>query len=465
MRIDARLITQGCVFLYWIKYKNQFKPKLRSFLKISNLTQMKNHLKIFLHALLSTPLCFSLVTHQASAEPMEYALRTDAILISDMTQDAVYITQDLNHNNNAQDPGEASIYFDANNLSGLIDPTKSVFSIFQSQTGHVYIADGGSDSVYRLSDNNADGDAQDINEANIWFSEANEGGLTLPTPNSIYEADDNALYIVNAGTGSRPNDAIYRTVDLNADGDANDIGEASVWLDLSTLASETLGAGIPDNKSSAFDITFIGNVAYIADLVGGEADTIFRASDTNNNGYIDANELTIFIDDNNAFNVPVATGLVSDDFGALYTLESASSKDQSLYRLFDINNNGIIDGPLETLEIWNESSMSSLGVELGHAFGLAMGPEGEITFVSAGADNKDNILRLIDLNGDLDFMDAGETLLWNTGNGAHQFVDFARTAEYIKITAPVPASVPEPPILFFFISSLAGYLLRQKRHS
>lgn len=420
---------------------------------------MKIQYKSVAQVLFTVPLGLLLAVNQVTAEPMAQTLRTDAVLISDMTRDAIYITRDFNNNGNAQDSGETAIYFDGNNLSGLTDPSKSVFSIFQSHTGHIYIGDGGSDSVYRLSDNNADGDAQDANEANVWFSEANAGGLTLPTPNSIYEAKDNALYIVNAGTRSRPADAVYRTVDLNADGDANDVGEATVWLDLSTLASKTLGDGVPDNKSSAFDITFVNDTAYIADLLGGETDTIFKARDNNNNGFIDADELTVFIDDSNSFDVPVATGLVSDESGGLYTLESASSKDQSLYRLSDVNGNGQIDDDSEVLKVWSESTVAELGVKFGNAFGLAVGPDGEMVLVSAGSDSKDNIFKLIDLNGDLDFMDEGEVVLWAKGNGSNKFVDFARTAEYVQVVAPVPV----PSAFILFASSLGAFLFSRKR--
>lgn len=390
-------------------------------------------------------------------------LANDAILISDMTRDAVYITRDINNNGTASDAGESTVYFDQNNLSGLTTPTKSVFSIFQSRTGYIYLGDGSSDSVYRLADLNADGDAQDAGEANIWFSEANVEGYTLPTPNSVFEAEDNALYIVNAGTGSRPADVIYRTTDLNHDGDANDAGEANVWLDLSILASSTLGGDIAENKSSAFDISFVGSTAYIADLMGSETDTIFRAHDDNGNGNIDADELSVFIDDNNPFGVPIATGLISDDTGSLYTLESSSRQDQSLYRLTDLNSNGVIDDIAETKEIWNESLVAALGVELGSAFGFALGPDDEMLVVSAGSDSKDNLFRLLDFNGDGDYLDTGETILWASGNGRDEFVDFARTAEYIKIAAP--ATVPSPPPLIYLLSAFGWFLRKPQRNS
>ena len=376
------------------------------------------------------------------------------VLISDMSLDALYLTRDLNGNGHANDFGEATVYFDEFNLSGLATPTNSVYSIFQSYTGHIYIGDGASDSVYRLSDWNADGDAQDAGEAVVWFSEDNASGYTLPTPNSVHEAQDGALYIVNAGTRSRPADAVYRTVDLNNDGDANDANEAQVWLDLSTLASDTVGGGVPENRSSAFDITFVGDTAYIADLMGGESDTIFVAHDDNNNGVIDEGELNVFIDDDNEFGVSVATGLISDDQGNIYTLESLSSRDQSVYKLNDLNGNGVIDNASEVQEIWNEALVAGLGVQLGNAFSLAIGENGELIIVSAGSDVKDNVFRLVDLNGDGDYLDDGETILWVSANG-DDFVEFARTAEFITITSPVPF----PPSLFVLFSGLGLLML------
>ena len=382
---------------------------------------------------------FSTVSHATLHE-------NDGILVSDMKLDTIYLTRDLNGNGTASDAGESIIYFNGDNQSGLVEPSKSIFSIHQSNTGYIYLGDGGSDSVYRLADRNADGDAQDLGEANIWFSSANANSYSLPTPNSIFEANDNALYIVNAGTRSQPADAVYRTVDLNNDGDANDSGESSIWLDLSTLASTQLGGDIPENKSSAFDITFVGDTAYIADLMGGETNTIFRAQDNNSNGIIDTDELTVFIDGNNEYDVPVATGLISDHAGALYTLESSSRQEQTLFRLTDINSDGTINDVSEVLEIWNESLVTDLGVELGSAFGMALGPEGEILITSAGRDNKDNLFRLLDLNGD------------------NEFVDFARTSEYINISTPLAiTAVPLPPALLLFGSSMGLLLLRRTK--
>ncbi|CAN0603398.1 unnamed protein product, partial [Ectocarpus sp. 12 AP-2014] len=136
------------------------------------------------------------------------------VLVADQGLDGLYRSQDLNGDGDANDTGETSIFFNGDNASGLENPSSNIFTILQSRSGELYVGDGTSDSVYRLSDNNRDGDAQDSGEAQVWFSEDNAAGLTLPTPNGIGEDSENNVYIVNAGTSSSPSDGIYRTRDL-----------------------------------------------------------------------------------------------------------------------------------------------------------------------------------------------------------------------------------------------------------
>lgn len=370
-------------------------------------------------------LCLSLaivtaLAQSTSGQPVPLSQRTGGVLVGDMTLDQVYLTRDLNNDGDAADPGEATVYFDGLNASGLPNPTGTVLAIFQSTSGHQFIGDSGTDTVYRLMDINGDGDAQDPGEATVWFSLANAGGLTLPTPNGVFQDTSGATYIANAGVSSAPADAVYRTVDLNNDGDANDMGEASLWFDLQ----------LANPSSSAFDLTFLGDVAYIADLVGGNPDTVYRAEDANGNGSIEVGEFGVFIDDGNSYGVPVATAVVTDGT-SLYVSESSSSALQSVYRLTDLDGSGHINSAAEATEVWNESWVPT-GVSMGFSYGLAIGPGGELSVGSAGSTLLDNIFRLVDLNGDGDFLDPGETILWaNGGAGSGQFIDNPRSLEYV----------------------------------
>ncbi|MEO1131336.1 MAG: hypothetical protein AAFX40_01370 [Cyanobacteria bacterium J06639_1] len=353
---------------------------------------------------------------------------TGAIFLGDQRQDKLFLTQDLNGDGDANDPLEISTYFDETNASGLVDPTTNIFSVLQADLGFVFYADGETDSVYRLFDANGDGDANDANEASVWFSEANANGFTLPTPNGLAHGDDGAIYIVNAGTGSRPTDAVYRTIDLNGDGDANDAGESSIWLDLQTL----------NPSSSAFDIEFDGDVAYIADLVGGDDDVIYRAEDLNGNGAIDAGEANIFISDANAFGVQLDFGIAADG-SDLYTWESFDfSGPQSVFRLTDLDDSGAIDDASEAIEVWNTDAIPA-GFSTFSGFSIAANSDGELVVTSNGFETENNLFRLVDRNNDGDYLDADETVVYAAQSLTGTVPERARAVEY--------AETPVTPIL------------------
>ncbi|MEM9154824.1 MAG: hypothetical protein AAGB13_07255 [Cyanobacteria bacterium P01_F01_bin.33] len=346
---------------------------------------------------------------------------TGAIFLGDQGLDKLLLTQDLNGDGDANDPLEISTFFDETNASGLVEPTANVFSVLQAELGFVFYGDGSTDAVYRLFDANGDGDALDNGEASIWFSEANANGFTLPTPNGLAQGPDDAIYIVNAGTGSSPDDVVYRTVDLNGDGDANDAGESTIWLDLKSL----------NPSSSAFDIEFIGNVAFISDLVGGDDDVIYRAEDVNGNGAIDAGEADVFISDANTFGVPLDFGIAVDDT-SVYTWESLDFEGpQSVFRLSDGDGSGAIDNPNEAVEVWNTDAIPA-GFASFSGFSIAFGPDRELVVTSNGNESENNLFRLVDLNNDGDYFDANETISYAAQSLTGTIPDRARAVEYAQ---------------------------------
>ncbi|HEY3243896.1 MAG TPA: hypothetical protein VGM03_11145 [Phycisphaerae bacterium] len=368
------------------------------------------------------------VGSRSNGQPAPLSARTGGMLAGDTTLHRVYRVQNLNGDSDADDLGETSIFFDSTNQSGIGATAGSVFTIFQSVCGAVFIGEGDTDRVYRLVDVNGDGDAQDVGEATVWFGAGNAAGVMLPTPNGIFQDASGATYISNAGVSAAPADFVVRTIDLNGDGDALDAGESSVWLDLSGLQTTT---------SSPFEIAFIGNAAYISDLFGANPDVVWRAEDVNNNGTIEADELNVFIDDNNAFGVPVAIPMTTDGT-SLYVIESTSSVNpQRLFRLTDLNDSHTIEQASEAVEVWNENFLPPGLPVLANVFSIAVGPGGEIAITSNGTDSQDNIFRLVDLNGDGDFMDAGETQDWLTADGT----DFPETLRSVQYMLPTPTAV------------------------
>lgn len=317
------------------------------------------------------------------------------VLLGDQRTDQVLLLRDFNGDGDSRDEGEITVFFDADNLSGIESPTTNVFNVHQASDKSVYVGDGGADAVYRLQDLNNDGDANDEGEAVVWFSDANAAGFTLPTPNGVHEGGDGAIYIVNAGTGSEPTDAVYRTEDLNGDGDAEDEGEARIWLDLQTIAP----------TASAFDITFVGDVAFVNDTAGGETDVIYRIEDLDGSGDISTDEVTIFASEDASFGAPIGFANASLPDGSILTITDIDTGgDLSLWKLTDLDGSGSIDAAEEAVEIWNTSVLPE-GLNMIAGFSVAADEDGNIHLTGTGS-----VISLRDLNGDGDYLDEGESI-------------------------------------------------------
>jgi Ca2+-binding RTX toxin-like protein len=324
-----------------------------------------------------------------------------SFLYGDFTLEAVYLARDLNRDGDLRDSGELSVFFDGTNASGLTAPTGTVLDLYHAPGGDVFYGDNPTDSVYRLRDRNGDGDAQDAGEARVWFSAAgNAAGFTMPTANGLAASPDGAIYIVNAGTVAGPNaDVVYRTVDRNRDGDAQDAGEARVWLDLQTL----------NPSSSPFEISFTGEIAWIADTNGGTPDTIYRAVDADRNGVIDDGEVTTFISDDGPLGVNV--DFPHDSLGeTVYAAEFARrGEHHTLYALNDRDASGRIDARGEARTVWDASHLPE-GYTISTIAGIDAVADGSILIAAnGGAPEQDHLIRLVDGNGDGDFLDGGET--------------------------------------------------------
>ncbi|MCC6320543.1 MAG: hypothetical protein IT438_03800 [Phycisphaerales bacterium] len=363
----------------------------------------------------------------AMAGPMPVARRTVGVLVSDTTLDAVYLARDLTGDGDARDTDETTVFFDATNASGVGAPTGQITAMYQRADGTVFLGDNDSRSIYALKDLNGDFDAQDPGEARLWFSEAGNSGLfTLAAPNGLTEGPDGRVCIVNAGagTGASAADAIYRTADLNNDGDANDSDESSVWIDTFTL--------VP--SSSAFGAGFVGNAMYFADSRGGDLDTIFRAEDTTEPfGVITATELTTFYAEPAVGAVvPVFFTAVSDG-ASIYTHDNSSSAIQTVWRLTDTDNSGTLDIGSEAVQVWTEANLAALAPPqtMGASFDVTIGPD-RLAIASSGTDLNDEVIVATDLPPqDGDFNDPGETAIFVQGAAGVSFPENIRSVLFI----------------------------------
>ncbi len=385
-----------------------------------------------------------------------HAASLSPFLFSDQTADAVMLAFDRDGDGDANDAGETSVFFDGANASGLASPTNNAFSLVQTADGAVLVGDGAADAVFRLRDLDGDGDANDAGEAALWFSAAdNASGLTLNTPNGLAEGPDGAIYLVEADTtGSPTGDFVYRTVDLNGDGDANDAGEATAWLDLSALNA----------SSSPFEIQFDGDLAYVTDTAGATDDVVWRAQDLNGDGDAnDAGEVARFITEDGTLGASVDFAMDVGG-GSVWTWDWLPGDDDelALYRYTDLDGSGVIDALAEVALAWDTTLLDPAYTFLA---GFAMDYDdltGEVLIASnAGDPAGDWIIRLFDLDGDGLFLSPDEYALALVASEGGAII---RPRDVIAYAGPVPAAVPVPAPLGLLAGGL-GLLaaLRRRR--
>jgi hypothetical protein len=375
-------------------------------------------------------------------------------LVSDQGADEVLLATDLNGDGDTNDPGEMKVFYSAANASGLPAGSGNVFSLSQVADGSVLIGDGDTDSVYRLRDEDFDGTAQGEGEARVWFSgSGNAAGFRLNTPNGIAEGPDGAVYVVEADTGGFPTgDWVYRTVDLNGDGDANDAGEATRWLDLKAV----------NPASSPFEIRFDGDTAYVMDTAGATPNVIYAARDADGNGVVEGTELRTFASQTTLpgvnFDFAMDVGL-----GSVWTWQWLPVNGvSSVFRLTDLDGSGLIDAAEEAVEVWNTTLLDPAYTFLA-GFGLDLNDAtGEIFITSnAGAENGRWILRLLDRDGDGSFWDEGEGRVVLSGDAQGTYPDRPRN---VAVYEPQVAPVPLPAALPLLLAGLGGLaLLRRSR--
>jgi hypothetical protein len=385
-----------------------------------------------------------------------HAASLSPFLFTDQTADAVMLAFDRDGDGDANDAGETTVFFDGSNASGLASPTTNAFSLAQAADGAVLVGDGSADSVFRLRDLNGDGDANDAGEAGLWFSAAdNASGLTLNTPNGLAEGADGAIYLVEADTsGSPTGDFVYRTVDLNGDGDANDAGEATAWLDLSALNA----------SSSPFEIQFDGDVAYITDTAGATDDVVYRAQDLNGDGDAnDAGEVVRFITEDGTLGASVDFAMDVGG-GSVWTWDWLPGDDDelALYRYTDLDGSGVIDAFAEVALAWDTTLLDTAYTFLA---GFAMDYNdltGEVLITSNDGDPAgDWIIRLFDLDGDGLFLSPDEHALALVASEGGAII---RPRDVIAYAGATPAPVPVPAPLGLLAGGL-GLLaaLRRRR--
>jgi hypothetical protein len=164
--------------------------------------------------------------------------RNGTVYIGDSSLDVIVALQDLNGDGNANGAGEHRVFFDASNASGMVmaslgglyvDALGRVFgAVANSGTS-------GTDFILILEDLNSDGDANDAGEARDYHTVPGASATGDSIPTEVLAAADLNLYYAEIGATGVVAKGIYKLSDNNFDGDCNDTGERSLFWPTSTL--------------------------------------------------------------------------------------------------------------------------------------------------------------------------------------------------------------------------------------
>lgn len=211
------------------------------------------------------------------------------VYIGDSTEDVVLALRDQTYDGDANDPGEARVFFDNSNASGAV--LSSVQGITVDALGRVFLAvanttTGGTDQILKLEDLNQDGDANDPGEATDYCTipgGAGAPGNSIPT--EVRAGPDNNLYYTETGSTGVVTKGVWKLTDGNFDGDCNDPGEVTLFW---TPGPQPL-PNTPFHYSLAIsrDGWF-----YVTDHSANEQ--VWRGKDLDASGTIDPTEETLF---------------------------------------------------------------------------------------------------------------------------------------------------------------------------
>ena len=346
----------------------------------------------------------SIATAQLPAPSLPFH-RTFDVLVFDSTSsgtpptisDNVYRLTDWNQDGDYLDPGEQLLYYDdlANG-----DRLSTVTGMACSDKGVAYACDSSTDIVLALRDLNYDGDANDPGESTVFFDSAsNASGIAMISATSILVDTQGRVWVLSGNSGSTPTvvgDCIIKLEDLNGDGDANDLGEASYYFEVPGSA-----ASLPVSLTTRFALGPDG-AFYYGDITTTTTKRIYRVIDANNDGMADQFEYGLWWAPASFTTSPAWYGMAFDLTGELLVANhgGGSSSTKTIHRAFDWNGSGAIDpGAPEESQAFTWTGGSATFWDLQRT------DDGSFLLMDGILDG---IYRLRDLTFDGDFDDVGE---------------------------------------------------------
>jgi len=275
---------------------------------------------------------------------------TGDLYVTDPGTDSVYRLFDLNLDGDFNDPGEVTTIYDEDFGNQTLGNNNG---ITVASNGDVFICDTSEDAIFRLIDLNGDGDCYDAGEFTTYFDGdplVNLSGVQMVSPNKVVADQLGVLWIAEANNGSGGTDSILRLEDLNVDGDANDAGEATVYY--APITSGSTGDSIPNDLV----ISKLDNRMYYLEgastgFIGKE---VFRLNDANFDGVIDpVTEVASFFAPPAQANTPFFWSLTQDELGYFYIADSGN---ELIWRFRDENADDVVDPVTEAVIYWQGTS-------------------------------------------------------------------------------------------------------------
>ncbi|MBK7874143.1 MAG: hypothetical protein IPJ77_00035 [Planctomycetes bacterium] len=274
-------------------------------------------------------------------------LQNEILFVTDPVLDRVFECRDFNHDRLYSQPGEVGVLYDDTVGSIALDEP---ICITADPDDTFFVGDTGRHFILAINDRDGDGDCNDAGEHVVYFdgdpnsSTFNGSGLVMLSPTSVGLRFFNRLWVANAKTGPLDHSSILLLEDHNADGDANDAGEAVEYY--VPAPGGALGDSVPTHVDQGID----GHVYFLENgSTGARARGIYELTDGDFSGVIDApGEATAFWVTPAQPQTPVLASFDQQDDGAWTVLDSGNHR---MWRLRDVNDDGSIDNGTE-LTLW-----------------------------------------------------------------------------------------------------------------
>lgn len=281
--------------------------------------------------------------------PTCLAVRADGlVLIGDQLANTAYMFKDQNNDHDALDAGEARLIVQSPNASGVTlgFPTGAAFD----SAGRAFIGNAGNafgdDAVYLLLDLNNDGESLDAGEIIEYIGDGAFGPGNGPwgpqeilfVPETLITTD--SCYLRNSTTGLH---GIYRAIDLNSSGRADDPGEFTTVWDATNASGIAALAGFALERDATGNTPAGGIKLYTLQTATGAVDQLIRVSDLNHDfDCQDPGEAAIVW--STAEGGFTAIDIVSRADGTVLITDAS---DDRIIALKDLNNDGLFDNATE----------------------------------------------------------------------------------------------------------------------